>query len=457
MLDELKRIVGANNVCCEPRYLEDYRRILPSVAAQTVKPNDLEQVAAVVKLAAANGIGLVPQGGNTGLVGGSIPQDRSHLVVSSERLNRIRFLGDERVIAEAGCTLAEVRRAAAEVGRQLPLRLASEGSCTIGGVVSTNAGGANVIAYGSTRGLVLGLEVVTADGETVSNLSRPLKDNSGYHWSGCFIGAEGTLGIITAAAMRLLPRPKCEVTAWLATAEPWAAATALKERLHGFVTALELVNRQAMELGVAYIGGHRGERTGEPFAPPPQGDYNILLEVAAHQDEVPLAEMTATALADLGEAVIAQNPRQAERLWRFRDCISEAQRAAGFGIKHDIALPTVGQLPKFLAAADEVLALPSDWRVICFGHLGDCSLHYNLQCPPTFSKKEFLRVREVHNSKVHELVTKMGGSISAEHGIGRYYRRQLRRLKPKAEYSLLKRLKASLDPQNIMNPGVLFD
>ena len=447
MIDKLRKIVGAANVCSEPRYLEDYRRILEPVKAWVVKPMNTEQTAAVVRLAAARGVGVVPQGGNTGLVGGSVPQDPTHLVISSERLRRFRLVGEERIIAEAGCILAELRRVAAENGSQFPLRLASEGSCTVGGIVSTNAGGAGVIAHGSVRRLVLGLEVVTADGEVASALNRPLKDNSGYHWSGCFVGAEGTLGVVTAADLRLLPAAAQRITAWLVVSEPWMAAASLKRRLHGFVTALELVGAAALELALKH--------NPQPFVAP-KGEYNILLEVAAYDSALPLLRMLETALADTGgEAVIAQNCRQARQLWALRDCLSEAQRAEGFSIKHDIALP-LAVLPRFLAEAEERLALGGDWRLICFGHLGDGSLHYNLQCPSGFSRREFLRAREVYNGEVHRLVAELGGSISAEHGIGRYYCRQLRELKPAGEYSLLKRLKASLDPQNIMNPGVLL-
>ncbi len=441
---ELAEIVGPGNICSDPRYLEDYRRILSPVKTLVVKPKNPKEVTAVVKWAAARGFSLVPQGGNTGLVGGSVPQDEKQIVVSAERMRRIRTLEKDKIVAEAGCLLADARAAADARGRQLPLKLASEGSCAIGGAVSTNAGGANVTAYGSIRRLVLGLEAVTARGELVSSINRPSKDNSGYRWSECFIGAEGTLGIITAAELRLVPAPATKFTAWLAVDEPVAAGSLLQERLYGFIVALEVMNSEAMELALRYLA--------EP-PPLPRGRYNLLVEVAAHCPDlaVGLERVLQNALVACGgEAVIARSGRQAAAMWETRDCISDAQRAEGFSIKHDIALP-IAALKDFLANR------PKGWRLICFGHLGDGSLHYNLQCPKSFSKKEFLRARKRQNEKVYSMVTKLGGSISAEHGIGRYHKARLSKLKPAAEYALLKRLKAALDPQNIMNPGVLLD
>jgi FAD/FMN-containing dehydrogenase len=400
----------------------------------------------------------VPQGGNTGLCGGATPlADGAAVVISLVRLNRIRALDadNDTLTVEAGCTLAAVQEAAQAAGRLFPLSLASEGSCRIGGNLSTNAGGVQVLRYGNTRDLVLGLEVVLPDGRVWEGLRGLRKDNTGYDLKQLFIGAEGTLGIVTAAVLKLFPAIRSRATAWVAVPDPRAAV-----RLLGFlraacgdrVSAFEIVGRAALGLVLQHIPGARDPLAGAPA-------WAVLVELSdpaldAPLDarlEVVLGEACAQGLAS--DAAVAASGAQAQALWALREDISEAQRIEGVSIKHDVSVP-VSRLPEFLERAGAALAARwPDVRVVAFGHIGDGNLHYNLSKPAADDNAVFIaRTAEV-NRIVHDLVCELGGSISAEHGLGQLKREEVLRYKPALEMELMRRVKQAFDPAGLMNPG----
>ena len=439
----LADIVGAAHVLTAPEdtkaYFTDWRKQYSAPAECVVRPASTGEVARVVALCARESVAVVPQGGNTGLVGGSVPTGaQREIVLALGRMNRIRALDvlNDTVTAEAGCVLAAVQRAADEAGRLFPLSLAAEGSCQIGGNLSTNAGGVNVLRYGNAREQVLGLEVVLPDGQVWNGLRGLRKDNTGYDLKQLFLGAEGTLGVITAAVLRLYPKPAAGATAWIALASAREAVellAALRERLGERISAFELVSRTCLEAVLSHAPGTR-----DPLGAP--HPWYVLAQFA---DTEELQARVERALADR-EAVIAQSVEQARSLWRIRESIPEAQFA---NVKHDISLP-ISSIPDFIRVAGDALAaaFPAV-RVFCFGHVGDGNLHYNV------GPQALLEKRDAVNRIVYDTVERLGGSISAEHGLGQAKREAIRRHKQPLELELMRRLKAALDPKGLMNPG----
>jgi len=457
----LEAVVGAAQVLTAATdvapYLTDWRGRFQGRAQAVVRPRSTEEVAAVVRVCAASGTPIVPQGGNTGQCGGATPDaGGTAILLSLARMNRTRAVDADNaaLTVEAGVTLAAAQQAATDAGMLFPLSLAAEGSCTIGGNLSTNAGGTAVLRYGNTRELVLGIEVVLADGRVWDGLRALRKDNTGYDLKQLFIGAEGTLGIVTAAVLKLFPAPRVRCTALAALPDVAAAVRllhclkpALGDRLVGF----ELMSALSLALS----------RKHHPALPNPLPGYPWYALVQADDSaaESPLVAQLEGALAAaiesgvVSDAAIAQSGAEARDLWTLRENIAEAQRREGPNIKHDIALP-VSAIPRFLdeAAAELTRALPG-LRFVTFGHLGDGNLHYNLAAPDGIAPEAFMANAPRANRIVHDLVAVHGGSISAEHGIGQLKRDELARYKNAVELDLMRVVKSALDPRGILNPG----
>ncbi|WP_427306571.1 FAD-binding oxidoreductase [Cupriavidus sp. H39] len=462
-LQRLAEIVGHANVLTAgedvARYVADWRRTYPGVARAVVRPASTGEVSAVVAACSAHGVPVVPQGGNTGLVGGSTPDaSGAEIVLSLDRMTAVRRVDclNNTLTLEAGCTVLAAQQAASAASRLFPLSLASEGSATVGGVLSTNAGGEQVLRYGNARELTLGVEVVLADGRVLENLAGLRKDNTGYDLKQLFIGSEGTLGVVTAATLRLYARPRNVLTAWIAVNDPSAAVqmlARLTDAVGERVTAFELISRQALSQVLANpVGGMRD---------PLQGDYEwaVLFDVSETSALIDLSpaveEVLGAAMEDglVLNAVIASSERQAHELWALRDHVPEAQRLDGPSIKHDISVPT-SQIPDFIAQASTALeqAVPGI-RLVCFGHVGDGNLHYNQSKPTGMADAEFrAREDEVHDI-VHAVTARLHGSISAEHGIGRLKQSALLEHKSPVAIDVMARVKLALDPGNIFNPG----
>jgi FAD/FMN-containing dehydrogenase len=433
-------------------YLTDWRGRYRGDAQCLVRPASTAEVAAVVTACAAAGAPVVPQGGNTSLCGGATPDgEGGAVIVSLARLNRIVAVDtrNDTISVEAGCPLAAVQEAARAAGRLFPLSLAAEGSCQIGGNLSTNAGGVQVLRYGNARELTLGLEVVLPDGRIWDGRRGLRKDNTGYDLKHLFIGAEGTLGIITGAVLKLFPLPATQVTCWLNVASPAAAVDLLDAAKTAFaaqLTAFELVSEPALALVTQHIPGAT-----RPTATAP---WYVLAEFSdAPVDAV--ERWAGAALADglAGDAVLAQSAAQARRLWALRENISEAQKIEGVSIKHDVSVP-VSRIPDFLVRADaELAAAFPGIRVVAFGHVGDGNLHYNLSKPDAQQNADFIAAQPAANRIVHDAVDALGGSISAEHGIGQLKRDELLRYKSPVEIALMRTIKQALDPRGLMNPG----
>jgi FAD/FMN-containing dehydrogenase len=464
-VDAFVRIVGEDYAIRDEAamapYLVEWRDRYRGKAALVLKPGDTEEVAAILKLANETKTAIVPQGGNTGLVGGQIPFETGHeVVVALERLDRVRDidLGSNAMTVEAGLVLAHAQQVAASAGRLFPLRLASEGSAQIGGVLATNAGGTAVLAYGSARDLTLGLEVVLADGQVWNGLKSLRKDNSGYDLKDLIIGSEGTLGIITAAVLRLYPKAAEKVTCMAALAAletaPAFFARAL-ERAGAALTAFEILPR----IGVEFVLKHCSQ-VRDPFDSP--HPWYALFELTSPSESAELARLAETVLGDAVEAgeidsaVVAASLAQGEELWRLRDLMSEVQKHEGGSIKHDVAVP-VARVPEFVARANQLveLLIPGA-RPVPFGHLGDGNIHYNVSQPPGMDRDIFLNYWQALNAAVHEIVLDLGGSISAEHGIGRLKRELLPHAKGPVELELMRKIKAAFDPNFILNPGKLL-
>jgi FAD/FMN-containing dehydrogenase len=460
-LEALARIVGAAHVLTDPALiasnLEEPRGLYRGKALALVRPADAREVAAVVAYCNGARIALTPQGGNTGLVGGQTPDASGReIVLSLRRLNRIREIDPlaDSMIVEAGVTLAEAQAAALDADRLFPLSLASEGTCTIGGNLSTNAGGVAVLAYGNARDLATGLEVVLADGRIVQALSKLRKDNTGYDLKNLFIGAEGTLGIITAAALKLFPRPRSRATAFAGLADPDRALGLLRlarERIGQGVTSFELMPRIGLDFSLAYRPALR-DPLGGPHA------WYVLIEIASQieggLDEAMTGLLEAALELDLIEdASIAASLDQRNAFWAIREDLSDAQKPQGGSIKHDVSVP-VGAVPAFLTEATAAVeAFMPGARVVAFGHLGDGNIHFNVSQPVGADKEAFLTQWSAMNAVVHDIVARRSGSISAEHGIGQLKRELLAQTKDPVALDVMRKLKATLDPNGILNPG----
>jgi FAD/FMN-containing dehydrogenase len=462
LLDRLRGIVGAKGFLEQPSdiepYLVDHRGLYRGRTPLVLRPDSTAQVSAVVKLCNETAIGVVPVGGNTSYCGGATPSaDGSQIVLSLARMRRIRAVDPANftLIAEAGCVLAEIQAAAAASNRLFPMSLGSEGSCQLGGNLSTNAGGTAVLRYGMMRDLVLGLEVVLPDGSVLDGLKPLRKDNTGYDLRDLFIGAEGTLGIITAAACKLFSRPASTLTAFCGVPDP-QAAVALLSRLRSFtgdaVTSFELIPRIALELVTRHI-----ESASDPLDRP--HSWYVLLEIGMGRHDTGLrgsieAELAAAMQAgEIADAAIAESEAQREMFWRLRETVPEAQRREGESIKHDISV-TTSELPRFIVEGSAlVTGIVPDCRMVPYGHLGDGNLHFNVSSPRAGADQQFMQLAPRINTAVHDLVAKYGGSFSAEHGIGQLKREELLKYKQPVAIALMRAIKAAIDPKGIMNPG----
>jgi FAD/FMN-containing dehydrogenase len=459
LLARFAAIVGEKYAVRDPAdqaaYLVEARGLYHGHTPLVLRPGTPAEVAAILRLANESGTPIVPQGGNTGLVGGQIPL-AGEIVLSLTRLDRIRELDpvSNTMTCEAGVVLANAQAAAAAADRLFPLSLAAEGSCTIGGNLATNAGGTAVLAYGNTRELVLGVEVVLADGRIWNGLTKLKKDNTGYDLKQLFIGAEGTLGVITAAVLKLFPRPRAVETAFVGVASPRDALALLnlaEERAGGAVTSFEFMSRLAVDFALRH-----GPGTRDPLAVPHAWYVLVELSSAARDGLRANLEDLLEATAERGlvaDAAIATSIEQAQAFWHLRNLISETQRPEGGSIKHDVSVP-VAAVPEFIEAASAaVQALVPGCRPVPFGHLGDGNVHFNVSQPVGADKAEFLAQWGAMNACVHEIVGKFHGSISAEHGIGRLKRDLLPHVKDPVALDLMRTLKRALDPNGILNPG----
>ena len=456
LLNQFAAIVGEKHAIRDSAsmagYMTEWREIWVGKSPLVMRPANTEEVSRILKLASETGTAIVPQSGNTGLVGGQIPfEDGDELLLSLDRMTKILNVdaADCTITVQAGATLKSVQDAADEAGRLFPLSLASEGSCRIGGNLSTNAGGLNVLAYGNARDLCLGLEVVLPDGRIWNGLRRLRKDNTGYDLKNLFIGAEGTLGVITAAVLKLFPKPRTHETAFIAVTSPQAAVDLLslaKEMSGNRVVAFELLPRIAMDFTVKHMGISNPLVEFSPWyalselADPIQGSFEAILEEAMARGLVT-------------DATVAQSETQRRALWAIRELMPESQKFEGGSIKHDISVP-VSRIPQFIIEATRAVEkyLPQA-RVMSFGHMGDGNLHFNVSQPPGMDKKKYLDLWNEMNAVVFDVVLKFDGSISAEHGIGRLKKHHMPEIKSRVELQMMRDLKKLFDPTNIMNPG----
>ena len=461
LLDQFAAIVGGAHVLRDPNdqvpYLREWRDLYRGVTPIVLLPGSTEEVSAILRLANETGTAIVPQAGNTGLVGAQIPdQTGQQVVMSLRRMNRIRDIDpvDNSMIAEAGSILADIHSAADEVGRIFPLSLAAEGSCRIGGNISSNAGGINVLAYGNTRQLVLGLEVVLADGRIWNGLRRLKKDNTGYDLKQLFIGAEGTLGVITAAVLKLFPKPTDQAAALIAVQSPADAVALLnlmQDRSGGRLTAFELM----AALGVDFAVRHA--QAVLPFVD--RHPWYVLAELSGGEPSGTLMGTMETILGEAMEqglvldAVPAASEAQRRAFWHMRESMSEVQKYEGISIKNDISVP-VSRIPHFLEEASAaVMKLVPGCRPVPFGHLGDGNIHFNISQPVGGDGAAYLAQWDAMTSLVDEIVLAHGGSISAEHGIGRMKRHKMAAIKSDVELQMMQDLKRLFDPRGILNPG----
>jgi len=458
LTDSLKEILGPNGWTTDEAELEphltEWRDIWRGKTLMMVSPDSAEQVSAVVKACRETSTAIVPQGGNTGLCGGSIPDSSGEQVLLSlSRMNQIRDLDplNHSIVVEAGCTLAAVQDASAAADRFFPLSLAAEGSCQIGGNLSTNAGGINVLRYGTARSQALGLEVVLADGSIWDGLRTLRKDTAGYDLKQIFIGSEGTLGIITAASLRLYPSVRNSRTALVSIDSPDRAVRLLSElrkELSDQIQAFELIPDRAIRYVARHIPACR-------VPVEPTSAWYVLLESVNSFDDELLERLLMNCLEGelITDAVIAKSDSESEDLWRIRHAISEAQKKEGASLKHDVSVP-VGAVGEFIEAAEKAVTgyLPGI-RMVAFGHVGDGNIHFNLSQPKESDSGAFLARRQEIASVVYDVVVAFGGSISAEHGVGQAKRDDLHKYKSETELTLMKALKNALDPENLLNPG----
>jgi FAD/FMN-containing dehydrogenase len=461
LLPRLAEIVGPQHVVTDPDilapHLREWRGLYVGRTVCMVRPSSTAEVAAILRLAHESGTPIVPQGGNTGGVGGQIPDASGRaILLSLVRMDRIRELEpySDIMTAEAGVVLQTAQQAASDADRLFPLSLASEGSCTIGGNLASNAGGTGVLAYGNMRDLVLGLEVVLPDGRIWNALSALRKDNAGYEMKHLFIGSEGTLGVITAATLKLFPKPRAQVTALVAVPSPADALRLLpraKADCGGLLSTFELIPRIGIEM---VLNGTPGAR--DPLAAP--SPWYVLLEASAQRPEGlndAVEEMLAAAIeaGEATDAVIAASLDQRQNLWKLREDLPFAQNLEGGSIKHDVSVP-IAAAPAFMEEALAMLAEKyPEARPCPFGHLGDGNIHFNVTQPRGWEKAEFMRLYRPMNEALFDVVKRYGGSIAAEHGVGQHKREHLPRYKDPVALELMRTLKRSLDPKGIMNPG----
>ncbi|KAB2851298.1 MAG: FAD-binding oxidoreductase [Hyphomicrobiaceae bacterium] len=463
LIARLVEIVGAGAALTAEAdtaaYCESWRDDVKGRTPLVLKPHSTEEVAAIVKVCAKARVPIVPQGGRTGLTGASQPhEDASEIVVSTERMNRILDVDllNDTMTLEAGVVLAEIQARASDVDRLFPLSLGAQGSCRIGGNISTNAGGTQVLRYGNTRALVLGLEVVLPDGEIWNGLKGLRKDNTGYDLKHLFIGAEGTLGIITKAVIKLFPKPTAIETAFLATQSAEAGVELLsfmRQRLGESISAFELIARICIDWTVELLPQHKHPLPGD------QSAWFVLMDISGQGEPGSLRDGLENALAEAHEAglltnaTIAQSGEHARKLWLMREDFADMQRRRGVSIKHDVSVP-VSKVPEFLQRAG--VALEASYpgiRICVFGHVGDGNLHYNPFARAGSTGIRFAAERERINRIVHDIIADLGGSISAEHGIGRLRLAEIERYKSPVETALMRAVKLALDPHGIMNPG----
>ena len=467
LLDTLRQIVGAPHVLTEgdlSAWEQDWRRRSHGKSLAVVRPASTAEVAAVVRACYESGTSIVPQGGNTGLSVGSTPDTSgTQVVLSLQRLQAVRGIDRDNLTltVEAGCILQNVQQAAADAGLLCPLSLAAEGSCTIGGNLGTNAGGTQVVRYGNARELCLGLEVVTPQGEIWDGLKGLRKDNTGYDLRDLFIGSEGTLGVITAATLKLFPQPAARLTAWAAVPSMESAVRLLgmaHQQLGAGLTGFEVMGQFALSLVVRHMPQLR-----VPFADMAEAPYCVLLENSDSESEEH-ARSRFEALLEMAfedgcvlDAVVAESIAQAKGLWHVRESIPLAQAEEGLNIKHDISV-AASRIPAFVAHADALLqAEIPGVRLVNFGHLGDGNLHYNVQAPAEGDPKTFLRAQEERvNHLVYEAVAKFGGSFSAEHGVGALKVDKLQKYQSPVALGMMRAIKQALDPKGIMNPGCVL-
>jgi len=466
VLERLKAVVGPRGFIDQPGdmlpYTVEHRDKWQGPSPLVVRPGTVSEVQQVLAICNETRTPVVPQGGNTGLVGGSIPfGNGDEVILSLNRLKAVRAVDalNDTITVEAGCVLQDVQQAADAVDRLFPMRIASEGTCQIGGNLSTNAGGTAVLRYGNMRDLVLGLEVVLPDGSLWEGLRGLRKDNTGYDLKHLFVGAEGTLGVITAAVLKLFPKPADRQVAYAAVPDPQAAVALLslaKSISGGQVTGFEIMPRLGLDLVLQLL----------PDARDPMGDrhpWYVLIELSSGEGDGALRAALERILERgfeeelVLDAVIAESESQTEALWALREGLSEAQKLGGGSIKHDVSVP-VPLMPDFIAAADAALqdVIPG-FRSVAFGHIGDGNVHYNPLQPEGADKQAFLDRWQNVAVVVHDIVDRMGGSISAEHGLGRLKRDEIERYKSPVELGMMRAIKQTLDPNGIMNPGKLLN
>ncbi|MGQ0455845.1 MAG: FAD-binding oxidoreductase [Hyphomicrobium sp.] len=453
IVGEANAIVRAED---QARYLREWRDLYVGRTPIVLRPGTTDEVSRILALAHDENIGVVTQGGNTGLVGGQIPSsENTEIVLSTERLRAVRGIDvtGGTMTLEAGVALAEAQTIAETAGRLFPLSLASEGSATIGGVLATNAGGTAVLAYGNARNLCLGVEAVLADGRVYRGLKKLKKDNAGYDLRDLLIGSEGTLGVITAATLRLLARPTETATAIVALDSPQAAVELLERaEASGHLTAFEVWRRDVQDLALRHMPGVR-----DAFAEPHL--WYALIELsspeAGGRAAAQLEGLLAAAQGDctIRDAAIAHSMGQAQQFWKLRDSFSEAQKGAGASIKHDVSVP-IARIPEFLERADGVVErICPGARPVPFGHFGDGNLHYNVSQPVGMDRAAYLALWNNMSDAIHALVSEMEGSIAAEHGVGQMKRSALARFKTPVELDMMRAIKFALDPKGILNPG----
>ena len=466
LLARLAAIIGEGNVLTSEHDKEPYTRerrdLYHGRCPAVLRPGSTDEVAEILKLATAERQPIIPQSGNTGLVGGQVPDESGReIVLSLERMNCIRSINTdgETMTVEAGVVLETIHEAAAGEGLMFPLTLGAMGSCRIGGNISTNAGGTNVLAYGNTRELVLGLEVVLADGRIWNGLRRLKKDNTGYDLKQLFIGGEGTLGIITAAVLKLFPQPKGQAVAFAGLASPQDALQLLHSMRGAAGTALtgfEIMPRLGMEFVLQHVPGTR-----DPLAEP--HPWYVLAEVSSSRSEADAAQLLEAGFTGpledgtVSDAVVAASLEKAKAFWAIRHDLSEVQRREGGSIKHDVSVP-VASVPDLIdrTSAAVIQAMPGS-RPLPFGHLGDGNIHINISQPPDMDKQAFVARWDEIAALVHAIVVELGGSISAEHGIGVLKRELLKTVKEPLELEMMRRIKLAFDPNNILSPGRILD